>query len=435
MERLFKTDSFTPYNKGEFSKTEEHNMSSFKAFQKFRMEQMEKLDSFLNLKREQPYKTSTIQTIENEVDLHVESPKFCESAKEPPHSEIKEEDNDGQSFSFYQENSSMIQKAKESIEESKNESELQHEINKEDITDEFKYNSKDSNDENKNLVKEEVLTKDDPQDSLIVKEEEDTEMKEEEVEMKQEEVGTEVIDELDLSCPLLANKVNDQTQAQESTKQLVETIEKIMCKTEVRALLNRFRNYASYRKEYDTKIYNEFTLRRLKRIFICFKEVCKLHCAWIEAARRVLFGHELINCLYSLKLHALHNQFKRHRKSLSKKRSLQALREYKEAMNAMKGKGIMAWYYSSLHKSIYGLSVYVDYKKTEKNAINKVRLKRLWKKWKEKYGQQKKIKANTLSTKQKYIGITIKEKTKLLGIQKEDKYKIERSDGIEININ
>eukprot|EP01022_Parablepharisma_sp_SALTPOND_P011427 TRINITY_DN1476_c0_g1_i1.p1 TRINITY_DN1476_c0_g1~~TRINITY_DN1476_c0_g1_i1.p1 ORF type:complete len:706 (-),score=104.47 TRINITY_DN1476_c0_g1_i1:2234-4351(-) len=267
-----------------------------------------------------------------------------------------------------------------------------------------------------------------------------------ELAVPKEKVESEV-EELDLSGGVVHEETESKIALSEKLNQAVTLMEKTYSKTWMREAFLRLKQHVEYEKEIEEmkarreQILLELELRRKRRIFRRFKDVCKAHHAWVTAAQTALFERELVGYFASLKLHALYKKFKRHKQFVTMKTAFEGFKRYKEDMSAMENKGTVAWYYSSLHKSLYGLKVYMEHRKLKKTLAikamkhhaNKI-IGKSWKQWKEGFeNKRKKPRLLIPKMEQRYIGIRIKEKSKILGVEKQGSYKVERRGGIEIS--
>jgi len=189
----------------------------------------------------------------------------------------------------------------------------------------------------------------------------------------------------------------------------------------------------------------EYMQNRQKQIyFYKFRQFCYAHKTWISAVRNAFLEKQLLNCFKSLKLNSLYQKYKRHKLFVVMKQAFEILRNQRSRMKQLENKGTVAWYYSVLHKSIYGLQIYKEYAKRKKTLFTKscsYRERKLFtecfKIWKLKYEKQRKklqiSRPFSRDIEQKYIGIRIKETRKVMGQEVKSGYKVEQRGSIEIS--
>eukprot|EP00826_Nyctotherus_ovalis_P013478 TRINITY_DN13654_c1_g1_i1.p1 TRINITY_DN13654_c1_g1~~TRINITY_DN13654_c1_g1_i1.p1 ORF type:complete len:195 (-),score=22.17 TRINITY_DN13654_c1_g1_i1:107-691(-) len=184
------------------------------------------------------------------------------------------------------------------------------------------------------------------------------------------------------------------------------------------------------RDRYYRRIYEEFEFNRKLFAFHKFRQICRAQHSWVIEAHNVLLEKELLLYFNCLKLHTLYKKYKRRKVFLLAKKAFQALRNHNAKTD--KRKGVVAWYYSMMHKSFYAFKVFLAHNKGRKaflvRLIKKLQSKRAWKKWKQKRVNVmvKNVKAN--STRQRYIGITITQRSKLISVRENESFILERRD-------
>ncbi len=220
-------------------------------------------------------------------------------------------------------------------------------------------------------------------------------------------------------------------------------------------------------REYERTVEREESARQGReatwklRVFTKLREVCRAHRQWVMAVRNALLEKRLAECFRCWKLFLLYRRRKRQLRFTCLKNVFESLKAYKQYLTGLENKGTVAWYYGCTHKALYGLRVYAEYRRARIAKAQKALrhrdqtiVRKVWRRMRAEFvrrqDERKRLLSQTkpsvargdqgdrlplartqpsagLQPQQRYIGIKIREKQKMVGAERKGTYyKLER---------